>query len=185
MYACSSDDGLEDKESYAGQLKENLFSQKHLGLPASGSMSLCSEPWRRLLWTWLPTTGECANILVEGSDYQTLWLRNSRAERSQNKGAGINEGEQQLKSKSLEGREYVGNGWAKPSSRNKRARTYLSGASSCRSAHAKRDSKFAPMPRNAPARCNPVEWLSSEYPKNRSASQKKFSCYLIYIKNVQ
>ncbi|EDM08400.1 rCG24653, partial [Rattus norvegicus] len=112
MYACSGDEVLEDEESYAGQLKEYLFSQKHLGLPASGSMSLCSEIWRRLLWAWLPTTGECANILVEGSDYQTLWLRNSRAERSQNKGAGINEGEQQLKSKSLEGRDYVRNGWA-------------------------------------------------------------------------
>ena len=87
MCASSTDDVLEDEECYAGQLKEYLISQKHLRRPEAGSMSLCSMTWRWLLRIWLPTAGECENILAEESDYQTLWLRNFRAERSQKKGA--------------------------------------------------------------------------------------------------
>jgi hypothetical protein len=68
-YASSFDAALEDEECYAGPLKGYLFSQKHPGLPAAGSTSLCSMTWRWMLRIWLPTTGECENIHVEGSDY--------------------------------------------------------------------------------------------------------------------
>lgn len=98
----------------------------------------------------------------------------------------INEGEQQLKSKSLEGREYVGNRWANTIVKEQKSQDLPIGSPHHADQHMQ---KGNPSLHQCQRMLQQDVILWSGYlqstPKTEEQSQKKFSCYLIYIKNVQ
>ncbi|KAK2498882.1 hypothetical protein MC885_018039 [Smutsia gigantea] len=108
VYASSIDDILEDEEHYADQLKEYLFyaealravCRKHELMQYDLEMAAQDLASKKL---------QCEELATGLFGQETPEQREARIKVLEEQ---INEGEQQLKSKNLEGREFVKNAWA-------------------------------------------------------------------------
>ncbi|CAI9175619.1 unnamed protein product [Rangifer tarandus platyrhynchus] len=135
VYASSIDDILEDEEHYADQLKEYLFyaealravCRKHELMQYDLEMAAQDLASKKQQCEELATGGELFSIWVCGiiiTNLKTFSLKGvttqlfgqetpeQREARIKMLEEQIKEGEQQLKSKNLEGREFVKNAWA-------------------------------------------------------------------------
>ncbi|CAI9175626.1 unnamed protein product [Rangifer tarandus platyrhynchus] len=119
-YASSIDDILEDEEHYADQLKEYLFyaealravCRKHELMQYDLEMAAQDLASKKQQCEELATGGELFSIwgvTTQLFGQETPEQREARIKMLEEQ---IKEGEQQLKSKNLEGREFVKNAWA-------------------------------------------------------------------------
>lgn len=120
-YASSIDDILEDEEHYADQLKEYLFYAEALRAVCrkhelmqydleTAAQDLASKKQQcEELATGTVRTFSLKGMTTKLFGQETPEQREARIKVLEEQ---INEGEQQLKSKNLEGREFVKNAWA-------------------------------------------------------------------------
>ncbi|KAB1283160.1 Sorting nexin-4, partial [Camelus dromedarius] len=108
VYASSIDDILEDEEHYADQLKEYLFYAEALRAVCR-KHELMQYDLEMAAQDLASKKQQCEELATGLFGQETPEQKEARVKVLEDQ---ISEGEQQLKSKNLEGREFVKNAWA-------------------------------------------------------------------------